>query len=234
MRCQSSLAGIRKTLTRVSVVAVAAVSALAETSAIAQQAHPDMTFFVTSRNPGRGANLGGLKGADAYCQRLAARVGAGGKTWRAYLSTKAANGQPAVNARDRIGKGPWHNSKGQLIALDIQQLHTTKNRITKDTALDERGRVVTGRGDRRNRHDILTGSDTDGTLMPGEKTTCRNWTSSSSRGSARVGHHDRLGLVRPGLKPTSWNSAHGSRGCSLRNLRGTGGDGLFYCFAITE
>jgi len=189
-----------------------------------------MSFFITSSGPGDGAKLGGLAGADKRCQSLAAAVGAGKRTWRAYLSTSASGGQAAVNARDRIGQGPWYNAKGVRIAEDVADLHGDKNNLTKQTALTEKGEVVNGRGDQPNRHDILTGSQLDGTALAGDpaNTTCGNWTS-GGEGSAQVGHHDRQG---GGDNATSWNSAHPSRGCSQENLRGTGGDGLFYCFAI--
>jgi hypothetical protein len=188
-----------------------------------------MTFFITSSGPGNGANLGGLAGADRHCQSLAVAVGAGNRTWRAYLSTTASGGQAAGNARDRIGKGPWYNSKGVRIAESVADLHGEHNNLTKETVLTEKGEVVKGRGDQPNRHDILTGSQMDGTALTGDpaNTTCGNWTS-DGEGSAQVGHHDRQG---GGANATSWNSAHPSRGCSQENLRGTGGDGLFYCFA---
>jgi hypothetical protein len=183
---------------------------------------PMMSFFLTSHGPGDGANLGGLDGADQYCASLAETVGAGGKKWRAYLSTSG------VNARDRIGVGPWYNAKGILLATDIDQLHSDQNKLTKATVVDEHGQLVNGRGDDPNRHDILTGSQLDGTALSGEDdTTCSNWTS-NGEGSALVGHFDRQG---GGQNPTSWNSAHGSRGCSQADLQGTGGDGLLYCFA---
>ncbi len=195
----------------------------------AHQQDTRMSFFLTSAGPGNGADLGGVAGADQHCQALAAAVGAGDRTWRAYLSTTASDGQAAVNARDRIGSGPWHNAKGAMIAESVADLHSDGNNLTKETQLNEKGEVVNGRGDRPNRHDILTGSQLDGTAFSGEEgTTCENWTT-SGEGSARVGHHDRQG---GGQNPTSWNSAHGSRGCSQENLQGTGGDGLFYCFAI--
>lgn len=179
-----------------------------------------MSFFITSQGPGDGANLGGLAGADAHCQSLAQAAGATDKTWRAYLSTSDAN------ARDRIGAGPWHNAKGDKIADDLASLHSDQNGITKQTALDEKGNVVNGRGDQPNRHDILTGSLPDGTAAP---QTCDNWTN-DGEGSAMVGHHDRMGLDdSPPAK--SWNSSHPSRGCGQEALRGTGGDGLLYCFA---
>lgn len=192
-----------------------------------------VTFFVTSVGLGQGGNLGGLEGADRHCQSLAQSVGAGGRTWRAYLSTQAVAGAEAVNARDRIGRGPWQNSKGVTIAKDLEELHGA-NHITKETALNERGEPVTGRGDKPNRHDILTGSTPDGRAFPaGEDRTCGNWTS-SQKGAAMVGHHDRRGLnEEPPAK--SWNSSHPSRGpdggCSQNDLRSTGGDGLLYCFA---
>jgi hypothetical protein len=187
-----------------------------------------MSFFITSAGPGKGADLGGLAGADKHCETLAAAVGAKG-TWRAYLSASAAGDQPAVNARDRIGSGPWHNAKGVQIAANAADLHSDKNNLTKETQLTEKGEIVSGRGDTPNKHDILTGSQADGTAFPaGEDKTCKNWTS-SGEGSAQVGHHDRVG---GGPNPTSWNSAHGSKGCSQENLRGTGGDGLFYCFKV--
>jgi hypothetical protein len=188
----------------------------------------DMTFFLTSAGPGNGAALGGLEGADAHCAALATSAGTVGGTWRAYLSMPAADGSPAVNARDRIGNGPWHNAAGALIADNVADLHGDNSKWTKATVLNENGEPVNGRGDDPNRHDILTGSQQDGTAFPaGDDTTCGGWTG-SGEGSARVGHHDRIG---GGEVPTSWNSAHASRGCSQSDLQGTGGDGLFYCFA---
>jgi hypothetical protein len=187
------------------------------------------SFFITSAGPGDGANLGGLDGADRHCQSLADAAGFGDQTWRAYLSTTARDGQPAVNARDRVGTGPWRNHAGVVVAENVDQLHGDDNNLTKETVLTERGDMVNGRGDTPNRHDILTGSRLDGTASePGEDTTCNNWTS-NGEGSALVGHHDRQG---GGQNATSWNSAHASRGCSQENLQGTGGDGLFYCFAV--
>jgi hypothetical protein len=196
----------------------------------AQQDKPmPMSFFITSAGPGNGANLGGPAGADAHCQKLAAAANAGSRTWRAYLSSQASDGKPAENARDRIGKGPWYNAKGERIAQNLDELHSDTNNLTKQTQLTEKGEMVNGRGDTPNRHDILTGSQLDGTAFPaGQDKTCGNW-ASSAEGSAQVGHHDRQG---GGENPTSWNSAHGSKGCSQENLRGTGGDGLFYCFAV--
>ena len=202
-------------------------------SSPAQAQQTSMTFFITSAGPGKGADLGGLDGADRVCQALAQAVGAGDRTWRAYLSTQAVGGAQAVNARDRIGRGPWQNAKGVVIAKDVDELHGTNN-LTKQTALNEKGEVVNGRGDTPNRHDILTGSMPDGRSFPAaEDRTCGNWTK-SSQGAAMVGHHDRMGLnEEPPAK--SWNSSHPSRGpdggCSQADLRSTGGDGLFYCFA---
>jgi hypothetical protein len=189
---------------------------------------PRMSFFITSAGPGDGANLDGLAGADRHCQRLAEAVGAGDREWRAYLSTTAAADAPAVHARDRIGTGPWYNAKGVRIAETLEQLHG-ENHLTKETQLNEKGEVVNGRGDTPNMHDILTGSNLDGTAYEGEGyTNCGNWTA-NGEGSAMVGHHDRTG---GGANPTSWNSAHRSRGCSQANLQATGGNGLFYCFAV--
>ncbi len=189
-----------------------------------------MGFFVTSTGTGQGANLGGLAGADAHCRKLATAAGAGNRNWRAYLSTSAVgNDQPAVHARDRIGKGPWFNAKGALIARDVAHLHAD-NGITKATALDERGNLVKGRGDMPNEHDILTGSRPDGTAFsPNPNLTCGNWTSSGD-GQAIIGHHDRMGLVTDPWA-LSWNSSHQSRGCGQDALKSTGGAGLFYCFA---
>jgi hypothetical protein len=180
-----------------------------------------MTFFVTSTGSGKGGDLGGLTGADAHCAALATAEGAGDHTWRAYLSTSSANGQPAVNARDRIGKGPWYNAEGLLIAANLDELHGDKNRITRDTAVTEKLDPV-------DLHDMLTGSRPDGTAYAGDDLTCGNWTSSSA-GRAQVGHHDRRG---PGGGVDSWNSVHASSGCSQNGLRATGGAGLFYCFGI--
>jgi hypothetical protein len=189
----------------------------------------DLSFFITSSGPGNGANLGGLAGADAHCRLLADAVGAGSRSWRAYLSTSAADGQAAVNARDRIGSGPWYNAKGVRAAANLAELHGETSPLSKQISLTERGDTVNGRGDSPNRHDILTGSQQDGTAFSGTTDrTCANWTSGGD-GSAQVGHHDRVG---GGERPTSWNSAHPSRGCSQDNLRATGGNGLFYCFAL--
>jgi hypothetical protein len=189
-----------------------------------------MSFFLTGNGPGDGANLGGLAGADAHCQMLAESAGAGGKTWRAYLSTSGSDDEAAVNARDRIGAGPWSSANGVQVALNVVDLHSDANKLSKENSISESGDVVNGRGDSPNRHDILTGSNLDGTAFSGDQDhTCRDWTYSGSDGSAQVGHHDRTG---GGANPTSWNNAHGSRGCSQSDLQGTGGDGLYYCFAI--
>src|SRR5262245_30815285 len=193
-----------------------------------------MTFFISSAGSGKGADLGGLDGADKICQALAQAVGAGGRTWRAYLSTQPAGGTAAVNARDRIGKGPWQNVKGETIAQNVDDLHRANNKLTKQTALNEKGEVVNGRGDTPNRHDILTGSQPDGRAFPaGDDRTCGNWTK-SAQGAAMVGHHDRQGS-RDDDASKSWTSSHPSRGpeggCSQADLRSTGGDGLIYCFA---
>ena len=191
----------------------------------AQQGHT-MSFFVTSVGLGDGANLGGLEGADAHCQALAEAAGAGDRTWRAYLSTQTIDDVRGVSARDRIGIGPWYNARGELIASDLDQLHISPN-IVKRTALDENGNSVKGRGDAPNEHDILTGTQADGTAyFPDDADhTCNNWTS-NDEGSAQVGHHDRHGGG-----DTSWNSTHGTRGCSQEGLISTGGAGLLYCFA---
>jgi hypothetical protein len=188
-----------------------------------------MSFFITSEGPGNGAAVGGLEGADAHCARLAAAMNAANRTWRAYLSATASDGRPAVNARDRIGAGPWYNARGVMVARNLEELHGETNGLGKEGSLDEKGAMVNGRGDTPNMHDILTGSMPDGRVSSDTTdTTCRNWTS-NGEGSALVGHHDRVG---GGLRPTSWNSAHGSRGCSQANLQATGGNGLFYCFAL--
>ena len=188
----------------------------------------EMSFFITSVGSGDGANLGGVAGADAHCNSLASAAGSSGKTWRAYLSSHSAGNSQDENARDRIGFGPWYNSEGVEIASNLNVLHGPSNNLNKQTALTENGDVVNGRGDTPNQHDILTGSTLDGrTVDDGSNHTCNNWTSNGS-GSAHVGHFDRTG---GGQNPTSWNSAHGSRGCSQDDLVGTGGNGYFYCFA---
>jgi hypothetical protein len=213
-----------------------AITLYATADAQAQQSA--MTFFITSIGSGKGGDLGGLTGADQHCQALAQGVGAGHRTWHAYLSTSATGDQPAVNARDRIGRGPWQNAQGVVIARDIDELHGHNN-LNKQTALTEKGEPVNGRGDTPNRHDILTGSQPDGRAFPGpdelgEDRTCHNWTS-SDEGAAMVGHHDRRGLFDTD-SATSWNAAHPSRGtnggCSQEALQSTGGQGFFYCFAV--
>jgi hypothetical protein len=211
------------------LLAAAALLALGAGGAKAQQGN--MTFFVTSVGSGKGADLGGLAGADQHCQTLAQAAGAGARTWRAYLSTQAAAGVAAVNARDRIGRGPWQNAKGVVVAKDVGELHGSNN-LTKQTALTEKGEVVNGRGDTPNTHDLLTGTQPDGTAFAaGEDRTCGNWTKSGADGAAMLGHHDRTGLNdEPPAK--SWNSSHASRGgCSQDAMKSTGGAGLFYCFA---
>jgi hypothetical protein len=195
----------------------------------AQQA--DMSFFVTSVGPGKGGDLGGLTGADAHCQSLAQAVGAGNKTWRAYLSTNQAAQGGAVNARDRVGNGPWKNAKGEVIATSVADLHSPNSKIGRATALNEKGEPIKMRGDTPNQHDILTGSDMEGRAFPGNlNLTCNNWTSSTF-GSAMLGHADREGNPPPTQYNTSWNAAHMSRSCSQPDLVATGGNGLFYCFA---
>jgi hypothetical protein len=202
-------------------IGLAAAAIVCSVAAAAAQ-DGTMSFFVTSVNPGYGGDLGGLEGADAYCTSLAEAAGVTGKTWAAYLSTSSAN------ARDRIGAGPWQNAAGVVIAESVESLHSADNNLTKETALDETGAVVNGRGDEPNRHDILTGSMPDGTAAP---ETCEDWTSSGPDTAGIVGHHDRQGLD-DSEAARSWNASHASRGgCGLEALRGTGGDGLFYCFA---
>jgi hypothetical protein len=218
---------------RLSVPAAMTLAALGVTGA-AQAQQGAMTFFITSAGPGDGANLGGIEGADRHCQTLAQGAGAGTRTWRAYLSTQAAGGAQAVNARDRIGRGPWQNAKGEVIARDVDDLHSAKNKISKQTALSEKGDQINARGDTPNRHDILTGSQPDGRAFPaGDDRTCGNWTK-NGQGAAMVGHHDRMGL-RDDDASKSWNSSHPTRGpdggCSQNDLKSTGGNGLFYCFA---
>ncbi len=200
-------------------------------SAQAQAQQAATTFFITSAGPGKGGDLGGLVGADAHCARLATAAGIAGKTWRAYLSTQ---GTGAVNAKDRIGRGPWQNAKGLVVATSVADLHSPNNKLNKQNSLSEKGDVINARGDTPNRHDILTGSQPDGTAFPaGEDRTCGNWTSSTT-GAAMLGHHDRQGL-RDDDASKSWNSSHPSRGpgggCAQADLKSTGGDGLLYCFA---
>ena len=187
-----------------------------------------MSFFITSVGPGDGANLGGLDGADVHCQALAEAAGSTGLTWRAYLSQGASDDQPAINARDRIGSGPWYNANGVEVASSVSDLHSANNELSKENSISESGELINGRGDDPNKHDVLTGSQLDGTAFSdGEDHTCGNWMSNGA-GSAQVGHHDRQG---GGDNPTSWGTAHASRGCSQDDLIGTGGDGLYYCFA---
>lgn len=219
------------------IIALCAAVSLTPTTGQAQQPppqSPNMTFFVTSAGLNKGADLGGLEGADRQCQALAQAAGAGGKTWRAYLSTQAEGGAPAINARDRIGRGPWQNFKGEIVAQNVADLHSDNNKLGMLTSLTERGTIVAPRGYTPNYHDVLTGSQTDGTAFPpGEDRTCKNWTS-STQGAAMVGHIDRAGL-RDDAASKSWNTSHPSRGpdggCSQNDLRSTGGNGLFYCFA---
>ena len=214
---------------RTAVIA-GAFSLLALGCAGSAEQQPGMSFFITSTGPGKGADLGGLAGADRHCQSLAAAAGAGDRSWRAYLSTGTAGAAPAVHARDRIGSGPWRNAKGVVIAANVDELHG-RNNLNKETALTEKGAMVNGRGDQPNRHDILTGSQPNGMAVADDpaKSTCSNWTSSGA-GAAIVGHHDRQGL-KDDEPSRSWNASHASRGCSLDELRKSGGEGLFYCFA---
>lgn len=207
---------------KLAVIAIAA-AALISGTACAQDAK--MSFFITSVGLGKGADLGGLEGADRHCQALATKAGSK-KEWRAYLS---GSGPSPTHARDRIGKGPWFNFKGDQVAASVDDLHSDNNKLSKENSLTEQGAVVNGRGDTPNRHDILTGSQADGRAFADPMDhTCRNWTSSAADGSANVGHHDRQG---GGPAPTSWNASHPSRGCGQENLQASGGDGLFYCFA---
>ncbi|MDM0112913.1 hypothetical protein QTI66_12200 [Variovorax sp. J22R133] len=220
---------MRRTKRALSLIAPVLGAVLLAACATGSIGGKSMGFFVTSANSGKGADFGGLAGADKYCQDLAAAAGAGGRTWRAYLSTSAMGGSAAVNARDRIGAGPWYNAKGELIATNVDELHGV-NKLTKQTALTEKGGIVNGRGDTPNMHDILTGSSPEGRAMAGDKdTTCGNWTKSGD-GSAIVGHSDRTGLDES-APAKSWNSSHPSQGCSLDALKKTGGDGRMYCFA---
>jgi hypothetical protein len=209
------------------IVAIGFALALVAPSASSVDAQGNsLSFFITSTNPGKGADLGGLAGADAHCAALAKAAGAGNRVWRAYLSTTAADGKPGVNAKDRIGTGPWFNAKGVQVAANVADLHSDNNKLSKENSLNEKGEVNNGRGDQPNRHDILTGSNLDGTAATA---TCGNWTNGAQGGGgAQVGHHDRQG---GGQNPTSWNSAHATPGCSIEQLRGVGGEGYFYCFA---
>ncbi len=218
------------TVVRICAPLVASLALLGAAPAHAQQAN--MSFFVTSVGPGKGADLGGIAGADQHCQQLAQTAGAGTKTWHAYLSTQ---GDGAVNARDRIGKGPWMNARGVVVAASVDDLHSANNKLSKENNLSEKGDVINARGDTPNRHDILTGSTADGKAFPADKDmTCKNY-SSSTQGSVMLGHNDRVGL-RDDDASKSWNSSHPSGGpdggCSQADLRSTGGDGLMYCFAV--
>jgi hypothetical protein len=209
--------GAKMSRRRIALLAV--LASFAATPGLAQDT--SISFFITSQGPGDGGNLGGLAGADAHCQRLAEAAGVSGKNWRAYLSTSSEN------ARDRIGSGPWHNAKGELVASNVDELHSEANKISKETALTEKGEAVMGRGDETNMHDILTGSTAEGTYAEGQ--TCSDWTSNSA-GTAMVGHHDRIGL-KDDAASKSWNASHPTRGCSQEDLPKSGGAGLFYCFA---
>ena len=217
-------------LSKCSVAAgVVALSVLSACAVMDDKKNP-MSFFVSSAGPGRGADLGGLDGADRQCQALATAVGAGQRTWHAYLSTQPSGATPGSNARDRIGNGPWRNAKGVVVAQSVVELHAANN-INKQTALNERGEGVNGRGDTPNTHDILTGSQPDGRFIAGDvDSTCGNWTRSGA-GAAMLGHHDRSGLDES-VPAKSWNSSHQSRGCSADALKSTGGAGLLYCFAV--
>lgn len=211
---------------KITMISLALVMTVAGALVIAQDSK--FSFFIVSAGSGNGADLGGLEGADQRCQSLAAAVGAGGKTWRAYLSTQTDDGKAAINARDRIGSGPWYNAKGVMVAKDVADLHSENTQLGKENSLTEKGEMVNGRGDSPNQHDILTGSNLDGTAFDdGKNHTCSNWTN-GGEGAAQVGHHDRTG---GGSNPNSWNSAHGTRGCSQEALVGTGGNGYYYCFA---
>ena len=216
-----------------SLALAASMALLALAGSAKAQDASSMTFFITSAGAGKGADLGGLAGADTLCQTLAEKVGAGKRAWHAYLSTQEADGKPAVNARDRIGKGPWQNAKSVVIAKDVADLHGASNNLSKETALTETGEPVKGRGDTPNTHDILTGSQPDGTAFPaGDDKTCGNWTKGGTDGAAMLGHHDRVGL-NDSAPMKSWNSSHLSRGgCDPAALQSTGGAGLFYCFAV--
>lgn len=223
----SSLFKCRSTIVKKVIAAFSILAVLIAAPVEAQ--NQNMSFFITSAGPGDGADLGGLAGADQHCQDLAYTKGFGDVTWRAYLSAVSMGGEAAVNARDRIGSGPWYNYAGDMIAQNVSDLHSANANLTKQSILTENGAMNNGRGDTPNRHDILTGSNMDGTVSTDEgHDACGNWTS-AGEGSARVGHHDRQG---GGENPESWNSAHASRGCSQENLQSSGGNGYFFCFAI--
>ena len=222
-----------KRTTHFSILASAALMSLGLAGSVQGQQAGNMSFFITSAGPGKGGDLGGLEGADRHCQQLAQAAGAGGKTWRAYLSsaTNAANPGATVNARDRVGNGPWQNAKGVVIATSVADLHSANNKINKETILNEKGERIKIRGEQPNQHDILTGSDMEGKAFAGNlNLTCNNWTSSQF-GKAMLGHADREGNPPPTQFNVSWNAAHQSRGCSQADLVATGGGGLFYCFA---
>ncbi len=230
MPTRSSIAGL-------AAAGFTALAGCAQMESMTRQpsAPQDMTFFVTSVGPGNGGDLGGLAGADRHCQSLAQSAGAGNRSWRAYLSTQGASLSDVnfVNARDRIGYGPWRNAKGVVIARNVDELHSAKNNVTRETALDEKGRPIKDRSQKPNEHDMLTGSRPDGTAFAGAPfadMTCGNWTKSGTDGSAMLGHFDRAG-PSDSAWATSWNSSHPSRGCDPQGLRSTGGNGLFYCFA---
>lgn len=211
-------------------IAIAAAISAAATITPTSASQQSMSFFITSAGKGDGANLGGLAGADAHCKTLAEAVGVTGKTWHAYLGQQATGGKSLTHARDRIGKGPWTNAKGVVVATSVDDLHSDSNKLSKENSLNERGMPVNGRGDTPNTHDILTGVGMDGRVSADSTdATCSNWTSNAATGSAAMGHHDRQG---GGANPTSWNFAHLSRGCGQSNLVATGGAGLYYCFAI--
>ena len=215
---------------RLTLAILAATAFLSACTPMPSTPQNTMSFFVTSANPGSGADLGGLAGADAYCQQLGASVNAGSKNWRAYLSAAPSGTAAAVHARDRIGRGPWLNAKGVAVATSVYHLHSADNQLSKANALTEKGEVISGRGDAVNMHDILTGSTADGRLdTSASDTTCGNWTK-SGEGSAIVGHHDRTGLDES-APAKSWNASHATRGCDMAALKSTGGAGLFYCFA---
>jgi hypothetical protein len=216
----------------IAVAALAAGCSTDDMKAADAKSRSPMTFFITSVHSGKGADFGGLAGADAHCQKLAEAAGAGGRTWRAYLSASPTATTPPVNARDRIGTGPWQNAKGVVVAKSVADLHSDANNLNKQTALTEKGEVVNGRGDNPNRHDILTGSQPDGTAYTGaEDRTCGNWTK-SGEGAAMLGHHDRTGTNPDPVANVSWNASHPSAGCSDPLLAKTGGAGLLYCFAV--
>ncbi len=229
---------MRNVMLWTSVIAVSSIMmAVSGPGYSADNKSKPMSFFVTSTGLGKGANLGGIDGADKHCQSLAEAAGAGKQMWHAYLSTQGTSfdDKTVVHARDRIGSGPWYNAKGVMIAKNIDDLHSAKNKINKENALDEKGQMVNGRGDTPNKHDILTGSRIDGSAFapspPFADMTCGNWTKEGDDGSAMTGHHDRMG---PNSDPwaSSWNSAHPTRGCGMELVKSTGGDALLYCFAV--